>query len=243
MEIACYTIAYNEELILPHFIDHYKQFCDKIVIYNNMSTDKTKEIALDNGCEVVDWRNPSDGTKSFNDLVNVQIKSTCYLKDRGIYDWVITVDADEFYTHLSGIDEFISTLERYKAMGVKLPKVQGYNMFSWDYDFNSPLSSIDLGIPSENYSKLCLFNPILDMQWGPGCHHCGLQSDSVDTSIILKHYKTINFDYVVNRYKVLQSVQSDTNKKYNYSTHVYRTKEEWREEFVSLENLALKLKP
>ena len=53
MKIACYTITYNEELMLPHFIKHYKQFCDKIVVYDNMSTDRTKEIALDNGCEVI----------------------------------------------------------------------------------------------------------------------------------------------------------------------------------------------
>lgn len=241
MKIACYTIAYNEELILPHFIDHYKQFCDKIVIYNNMSTDRTKEIALDNNCEVIDWRNPSDGARSFNDLVNINIKSTCYLKDRDAYDWVITVDSDEFYTHLEGIDKFISTLETYKAMGVKLPKVQGYNMFSWDYDFKSPLSSITLGAQEDNYSKLCLFNPILNIRWGPGCHTCALQPDSIDTSIVLKHYKTINFDYVVNRNKVLQSVQSETNKKYNYSYHIFSSEETLRNNFLELERKASKI--
>ena len=108
MKIACYALAYNEEIILPQFINHYKKFCDKIVIYDNMSTDNTKQIALDSGCEVVSWEAPGGG---LNDQCYLDIKSNCYKKDRLDYDWVMTVDADELYSHKDGVEGLLSCLD------------------------------------------------------------------------------------------------------------------------------------
>ena len=46
MDITVYTIAYNEELMIPHFIAHYrKQFPNcKIVVFDNESTDNTIKV-------------------------------------------------------------------------------------------------------------------------------------------------------------------------------------------------------
>ena len=53
--ITIYTIAYNEEVMLPFMIKWYRErFPEcKIVVYDNFSTDKTEEIALSNDCQVV----------------------------------------------------------------------------------------------------------------------------------------------------------------------------------------------
>lgn len=230
MKIACYTLAYNEELILPHFIDHYKKFCDKIVIYNNMSTDNTKQIALDSGCEVIDWIH-----EGFQEDFSLSIKSNCYKQDRGNFDWVITVDCDEFYTHKEGLDSLIPTLETYKKSGVTIPDVDGYDMFSWDHDLTKPLSLIKRGSPSKYYSKLCIFDPKVDMRWRAGCHECFLSPDSATKQIQLRHYKFINFNYVINRYKELSSRQSELDRQKGYSYHFHYNKDAWLDHFKSLE--------
>jgi len=232
MKIACYALAYNEEIILPHFIDHYKKFCDKIVIYDNMSTDNTKQIALDSGCEVISWEAPGGG---FNDQCHLDIKSNCYKKDRLDYDWVITVDADEFITHKKGEEFFIKCLEDYITSGIKLPKVTGYNMFSWDHDLSQPLTAIKEAVPSLSYSKSVIFNPSLDLSWEAGCHVCHIPNDSDDEQLVLKHYKFINYDYVITRSRLLESRLSEENKKKGYSTHNTWNEKKWYAYFKSLE--------
>lgn len=232
MKIACYTIAYNEELILPHFIEHYKKFCDKIVIYDNMSTDKTKQIALDNGCDVIQWEAVGGG---MNDTAHIEIKENCYKADRHDYDWVIAVDSDEFITHKKGDEFLVECLESYTASGIKLPRVKGYNMFSWNHDLSQPFSEIKEAVPTDSYSKSCIFNPLLDMSWTAGCHQCFVPNDSNDEQLVLKHYKFINYDYVIERSRFLQSRQSEENRKKGYNTHYTWNDKKWYDYFQSLE--------
>jgi hypothetical protein len=232
MRIACYALAHNEELFIPHFIKHYKQFCSKITIYDNMSTDNTKHIALDNGCNVISWEALGGG---LNDKAYIEIKSECYKKDREFFDWVITVDCDELITHKNGISDLLNYLENCKNKNIKLPTVQGYNMFSWDYDFKNPIDSIKHCIPSESYSKSVVFNPELNISWDAGCHHCNLANDSESTEIILKHYKYINFEYVINRSKYFGSRLSKTNLENGYGVHYLWSSDDWFNYFKKLD--------
>jgi glycosyltransferase involved in cell wall biosynthesis len=240
MKIACYALAYNEELMLPHFIKHYKQFCDKIVIYDNMSTDNTKQIALDNGCDVITWESSDKG---LNDQCYIDIKSNCYKKDRENFDWVLTIDTDEFYTHKNGIDSLLSTLEKYKKNGITLPKVQGYNMVG-----SSSLESIDSvfnineGVPSVSYSKRCIFNPKINMNWSWGCHpehgkkylnHPSI-IESECAELLLLHYKFINLDYVIQRHNYYKNRLSTFNKAYGLGIHYTYEEEKIAEEYKSL---------
>jgi len=43
--LSVYTICWNNEFILPHFLEHYSQFADRIFIIDDHSTDLTAEIA------------------------------------------------------------------------------------------------------------------------------------------------------------------------------------------------------
>lgn len=236
MKIACYAIAFNEEVMLPHFINHYKPLCDKIVIYDNMSTDSTKEMALDHGCEVIQWEAPGGG---LNDQNYLDIKSSCYKKDRSDYDWVMVVDIDEHFTHLEGTDKFLSTLEEYTKLGINLPSVQGYNMFSWDHDLTKPLTDIVHAAPSESYSKNTIFNPSLDLEWNAGCHGVSKvypepkASDSKE--IVLKHYKFINYEWVVDRHEFFGKRLSNYNKTSGLGIQYTWSKEKYLDYFKSLE--------
>jgi len=92
MDITIYLLCYNEEILLPHTLDHYyKRFPKaKIIILDNMSTDLSVEIAKSRGCEVVTWDSKGEA--------NIIIMST--LKDNvwktATTDWVIVADMDEW---------------------------------------------------------------------------------------------------------------------------------------------------
>jgi glycosyltransferase involved in cell wall biosynthesis len=240
LKIAVYVLAYNEEVMLPHFIDHYQQFCDKVVVYDNMSTDNTKQLALDSGCEVVQWEADGGG---LNDSHHVDIKAACFVDDATEYDWVITVDADEFYTHKAGINGLLSTLARYTEDGITVPRVSGYNMFSYDHDLTTPLSTIGLGVPSRSYSKQCLFKPTVRIAWTPGCH--AMQANgadivqSADSSVILKHYKYINYEWVLARCQSLAERLSAHNLARGYGSHYLWEPARWLEYFKRLEARAV----
>ena len=44
MKITLYTICYNEQEMLPYFLNHYSKMVDKIVVYDNQSTDNSRQI-------------------------------------------------------------------------------------------------------------------------------------------------------------------------------------------------------
>ena len=97
-KIHAHILAWNEEKILPFTLDHYSQFCEKIFIYDNMSTDSSDEIYKKYlNVEVIKWESGNE----FNDFYNAKIKSEEYKKrsrDQGV-DWVIVCDCDEFLYH------------------------------------------------------------------------------------------------------------------------------------------------
>ena len=239
MKVACYALAYNEEIILPQFIEHYKKFCDKIVIYDNMSTDNTKQIALDSGCEVISWEAPGGG---LNDQCYLEIKQNCYKKDRDDYDWVISVDADEFYTHKEGIHGLQKLLEDYTRQGITLPKVIGYNMVGvGSEDLN--ISNINLGVEDISYSKRCIFNPTLNMSWAWGCHPQHGQEllnqvvgikESKTSEVILHHYKYISLSYVLKRHQSYFSRLSSFNKERGLAVHYGYDEDVLRHEYNNL---------
>lgn len=246
MKIACYALAYNEEIILPHFIKHYKQFCDKIVIYDNMSTDNTKQIALDNGCDVISWEAVNGG---LNDNAYIHIKSNCYKKERENFDWVFTVDSDELYSHENGVDGLLSCLEKYKKSGITLPKVKGYNMVGFS-ESNLDISKITFGVEDISYSKRCLFDPKINMSWSWGCHPLQSQSilnsidgvvESVNEEILLYHYKYINLSYVINRHSCYAKRLSLFNKSMNLGFHYNYSEDTLRAEYDSLKQRAVKV--
>jgi glycosyltransferase involved in cell wall biosynthesis len=142
--VDVFTLGYNEEKILPHFIHHYKTFCRNITFFNNMSTDSSVKICIDSGVTVIDT-----GLDEFNDIANVQIKHASYVNSDA--DFVIVVDTDELVYH----PDIVNLLEGYKEDGVTLPKIKGYTMVTDSgYPEVGKLTQIvTKGIPSINYAK------------------------------------------------------------------------------------------
>jgi len=143
--MTVFTITYNEELMLPHFIKHYRdRFKDcKIVVYDNESTDQTVEIAKENLCEVITYKTNNE----LDDLMYLTIKNNCWKHEKA---WVIVADCDELLD-INKNDIEIATALRYTIL-----LAQGYNMVN--LADNLDIASITHGVRAESYDKIYCFD-------------------------------------------------------------------------------------
>ena len=163
--VTVFLLCYNEEVLLPHTIAHYKKYIPscEIVIYDNYSTDDSVKIAKENGCKVIQWK--SEGIDDFKYLI---IKNNCWKNKEG---WVIVADMDEWLC----VTE--NDLKEEESKNTCILRVKGYNMIGRS---RTPLLTdiylhdIQHGVffPEESKS-LCFYRPaILEMNYGPGAHRC-----------------------------------------------------------------------
>lgn len=219
MKIHAHILAYNEEKLLPFTLDYYSSFCEKIFMYDNMSTDGSDDIYKKYPkVQVIKW-NSND---SFNDFYNKDIKSNTYKQySRGEADWVIVCDCDEFIYHPNLLDK----LKEYDEKGISLPKTNGYEMFSDDfpiYDGQLITEKIKEGFGVvDTLCKQILFKPNVDINYGFGAHSNVCENCVTNETPELKvlHYKFLNLDYVINRYQHLQDRLSDFNKQHGFGHH------------------------
>ena len=220
MKMHAYIIAWNEGRILPFTLDHYSQFCEKIFIYDNMSTDNTDEIcAKYPNVRVVKWSTPD---KKYNDMTLVEMKSNVYKQSReDDVDWVIMCDCDEYLYHENLLDK----LKEYKESGITIPLIDGHDMYSDNFpEYDGGLLTDKVKIGSETYAPMCkniIFDPSLDIKYMPGAHanQCPNAVKSDTAEIKLLHYKFLGKEYVLARYNQLAEQLSDFNKKTGLSGH------------------------
>lgn len=216
--LTVYAITYNEEYMLPHFINHYRSRFPKchIVICDNHSTDDTVAIAKANDCAVC-YYNSND---TMRDDYFVFIKNGIWKYSQGIWrsnhvcqsKWCAIVDCDEF------IDITFSILDN---ANFNIVRAVGYEMWGEDGD----LDKICCGTFSHLESKVCLWKPaeISSINYAPGAHSAGpIPYDGYEVKfnenpINLLHYKYISLDYVRKRYKFYANRLSEINKEQGWS--------------------------
>jgi len=94
-KIHLFIIAWNEENIIGHTINFYREKVSHITLYDNCSTDNTVSNAKEAypGIEVISFNT----SNRFNDGKHVEIKNQCWQQHNwGIDDWAIIIDADEW---------------------------------------------------------------------------------------------------------------------------------------------------
>lgn len=202
-KIEIYVICYNESFLLPFFVEHYrKQFDDpKIIVYDNMSSDNTADLAKILGCEVREFNT----NQQFSDLEHLKIKLNCWKGSKA--DWVIIVDADEFL--------FVN----FDPGQATIIKSNGFQMVG-------PPSSTE-GVPDKMYSKTVMFRPnkITQMNYPPGCHVCKPEGRVVYPSnkALLAHRKYISPEYVFQRHSAAEKRLSPDNRKYGWGIQYINT--------------------
>jgi hypothetical protein len=220
MKIHAYIIAWNEEKILPFTLDYYSKFCEKIYIYDNMSTDSSDKIYKKYEKVIVKkWDSPE---KKYNDVVLSELKSNIYKQSRKHkVDWVIVCDCDEYLYH----ENLLEKLKEYREKGITMPKIDGHDMFSESFpEYDGDLITNKVKIGSETYGPMCkniIFNPNLEVKYTPGAHSNqtpnAIFSDKAELKLL--HYKFLGKEYVLERYNNLSEQLSDFNKKTGLSGH------------------------
>jgi hypothetical protein len=233
MKIHAHILAYNEEKILPFTLDYYSNICEKIFVYDNMSTDSSDTIYVKYPkVTVIKW-NSNDEINEFN---YVNIKNNGYKKSReDKVDWVIVCDTDEILYH----PRLLEKLEYYKENGITVPKINGHDMVSEtfpEYDGVAITNKIKTG--SEVYPPFCkniIFNPKLDVSFGIGAHSFQAAGSVFSNSPELKllHYKFLGVEYVENIYKARAERLSEFNKQNKLGEHYFNVPYDYMKKLLS----------
>lgn len=197
MKIWLFCICRDESPIMTYFIRHYEQFCDKLIFYDDQSTDGTREIIT--SCpksELRDW--PGEHgivDDDFMDFANEQWKEA-----RGQADWVIWVDADEFVYH----SELESVLKGYMEDGIHHPSLCAYTMVSDSFPTTNGqiYDEVKTGFRDTYWDKHAIFRG--DIRYNVGRHSVdkgNFQYRPSPTQIIkLLHFRCLGMDYLKARH-------------------------------------------
>jgi hypothetical protein len=213
VKVAVYTLCYNESFMLPFYMQHYRPLVDRIVLYDNGSTDGSRELALSLGADEV---RPLDTENQIRDDLTLGMRNGAWkeLREQG-YDWVMWVDMDEFVYH----PDLRAHLERCAACNATICIPQGYQMVGDQLPTHDrPLfEQIPNGTYCNRFSKPVIFNPnaIAEMNFVPGAHRAlptGFVHPDVAPALKLMHYHWLCLNWVVERNKWRAERLSNINK-------------------------------
>lgn len=244
-KIWVYTIAYNESHFVKHFLAAYKD-AEKIIVYDNMSTDNTVELLLEDSR--VEVRTHDSGGQIRDDLY-LDIKNNCWKEARGKATWVIVVDFDEVFNRVRQVNgEIVYDLDFTDAYhnNWNVFKPLGYNMISIEaplYAEGHPSIYAPRGVFHGPSSKFCCFRPdrIKEINYAPGCHEA-MPEDMNGTQFGIRilenndfkllHYKFWNVDRYLKRMDDYQTRMSKENEDNKWGWHYMISKAEHYQMFV-----------
>jgi glycosyltransferase involved in cell wall biosynthesis len=230
-----YTICWNEERILPFFLRHYGRFADRIVVYDNYSTDASRQIVAAH--PRTDLRSFGAPGEPCGDWERVVVKRHAWKESRGRCDWVIVVDCDELLCHPALTDYLRSC----RAGGVTLPRPKGYEMVSEAFPevADQLPAAVPRGRPSPRMDKWVVFDPaaVDEIGYEPGCHVAHPRGRVVfddPPALRLLHFKNLGFAYLLRRYRELRARRSPLDRQIGWGHHYDRQEEELRASFEEL---------
>ena len=170
MKIWAYVTVWNEEKMIPYYLRHYLQFCERIIVLDNESTDSTRDICAQyDNVEVRTFKT----NNTFNDYEHLRVKHNCIEEARGNADYIIVSDCDEFIV-CDNIKEFLQS----NNPTIVFPT--GFQMVSFYFPNSDKqiYETYNTGTPDPWYSKPILINPnkVQNFEWIEGCHEIDLNS-------------------------------------------------------------------
>ncbi len=231
MPIHLYATCWNEEWLIPFFLRHYEPLVDRIVIYDDGSTDRSLELLR--ASAKVEIRPLMRTTESYIDA-HQTLFETCWQESRGQADWVCLVDMDEFLFH----PEWHGYLAAQQDAGVTTVQALGYDMVSESF----PPAGTDLATALTRgqrdllLDKTCIFAPdaIEQINYGAGRHRCSPTGRVVlpaQYRMQLRHYKNLGFDYLLARMHALAGRVSASDNARGWSGQYLREDDSIRTHF------------
>jgi hypothetical protein len=236
MQVELITVIYNEEMLLPLFLNHYS-WVDKIhVIIDNDTNDSTLEILSRANVQVYDLKFPNmmDADIKQRHIHAVYSLLTC--------DWAIIVDCDEFIFPFNLKESCRDALSRANGDYIRAFMWPVYRHRT-DKDINSvdPVfmqrrhgdKDWSHGFNSA-YIKPCIGKPSAKINWYLGCHNIINSSNLKESSETLQgaHWKMADPELsIVRRINNGRNRQSQVNlvSRYQIQDH-FITEEQIRNE-------------
>lgn len=192
-KVWVFAIAWNEAVMMPWFLRHYSSFADKIVIFDENSTDGTRDmVKAFPKAELRDWPHYGLDDQRFIEAVN-----NWYKEARGHAEWVMWPDIDEILHHPDPLGVLAAAKEDV------LP-ARGYAMISPGLPNGSEgqiYETFNKGIPQPNYSKWITWRADADVQHIIGRHGKPKTKAKVaeEARFSLLHYHYFGAEYTAAR--------------------------------------------
>lgn len=196
--VHLYALCWNEEQMLPFFFRHYAALVDRYFIFDNDSTDRSREL-LEAHPKVTLERFAFH--ESFLEAAR-EFYDSCWKASRGIADWVLVCNVDEHFDHpdLSGYLRWCT------SQGITLIIPEGYEMIAETFpEGPEPLCrQVRFGARETRFDKPQLFSPdhLREINFEIGRHSAqpeGLVRCPEKTAVRLFHYKYLGLPYFSRR--------------------------------------------
>jgi glycosyltransferase involved in cell wall biosynthesis len=236
--IHAYFICYNEATILPHLLRHYLNFCDKVCIIDNFSTDNSVNIVNSfKNTEVLSYNSNNE----LRDDIYIQVKNSVWKRSVGVADYVIVGDTDEFLYH----EDIQSYIQKAYDNGITIFKPKGYHMVG-DEDLDlrpndNIFEKVTQGVQTDVLNKMMMFdcNKIKDINYSFGCHMANPVGEVKlldDGELKMCHYKFLGINDHLYKNNIRRQRLSEFNKQYGLGTYYLFTDEQAKEDYMGYLN-------
>ncbi|KQT09056.1 hypothetical protein ASG40_10360 [Methylobacterium sp. Leaf399] len=195
--VHLYTVCWDEADMLGFFFRHYDPFVDRYVIYDDGSTDGSREILAAH--PKVELRSFARVEAESFVLSHKAMQDEAWKESRGRADWVIVTAIDE-HLHLRGRG-MADYLAEQRERGVTLIPALGFDMNTeaMPDDAGLLVERVTRGRPRIAFNKLSVFDPgaLRETGFGPGRHAAepvGALHLPARDELMLWHYKHLGFD-------------------------------------------------
>jgi glycosyltransferase involved in cell wall biosynthesis len=230
MRIDLYTTCWNEERMIPFFLRHYEPLVDRIVVFDDGSTDRSRDLL--GASKKVELRKLEHGESPH--LEHIKEMNRCWKESRGRADWVMIADIDEHIFHPSLRD----CLRQCQKDGVTVLDPVGYEMVS--LDFSAPQAelskTIRRGVRFHLLDKKAVFDPnaIEEINYTPGRHLAAPSGRVIfpaQREVRLLHYRHLGLEYVLLRSKEMKGRNTAFDLKMGWGSHYLRSDDEIKRDF------------
>ena len=193
MNIWTFSLCRNEADIIPFFLRHYGSFVDQINVWDDGSTDGSRELlSAHPKVKLHEW----PGGNGIDEDAFLAFAYATYPQACGFADWAMWVDMDEFIYH----PRIREILEIERGQFDVLP-TEGFNMMNRglpEDDGRQIWECVRTGVPAPVYGKPVVFNPCRTIRWNRGKHDLeGEFKVHPERLLKLLHYRYLGFDYTL----------------------------------------------
>jgi glycosyltransferase involved in cell wall biosynthesis len=191
-------VMHNEERLLPYFLRHYETFADRIVIIDDHSTDRTVELARAHPKVEIQYLVHDRGALN-DEATNVFYQHYARTISRGVADWVINIDADEFVYHPA----MVEYLQLERERGKRLLCPEGYDMIAETFPTTTGqiYDEVRDGYRRGLYDKPVVFDPTANIVFDRGRHFVKETDVPVRRSQLkLLHFRYLGREHFIEKY-------------------------------------------